>query len=64
MLPLRAWYVWPCDPRGAALSGDLPEGVPAISDPITALTLPESGLTEFFGIADENLRAIEDAFGV
>jgi phosphate starvation-inducible PhoH-like protein len=64
LLPLRAWYVWPCDPRGFALSGDLPEGVPAISDPITALTLPESGLTEFFGIADENLRAIEDAFGV
>ncbi len=28
------------------------------------MTVPESGLTDFFGIADENLRAIEDAFGV
>ena len=26
--------------------------------------LPETGLTELFGIADENLRAIEEAFGV
>ena len=28
------------------------------------MTLPETGLTELFGIADENLRAIEEAFGV
>jgi len=35
-----------------------------ISDSTQAVTLPESGLTALFGIADENLRAIEDAFGV
>jgi phosphate starvation-inducible protein PhoH and related proteins len=29
-----------------------------------AVTLPETGLTALFGIADENLRAIEEAFGV
>ncbi len=28
------------------------------------MTLPETGLNELFGIADENLRAIEEAFGV
>jgi len=28
------------------------------------VTLPETGLNELFGIADENLRAIEEAFGV
>jgi phosphate starvation-inducible PhoH-like protein len=35
-----------------------------ISDSTQSVTLPESGLTALFGIADENLRAIEDAFGV
>ncbi len=28
------------------------------------MTVPETGLNELFGIADENLRAIEEAFGV
>ena len=28
------------------------------------MTLPETGLNELFGIADENLRAIEETFGV
>jgi phosphate starvation-inducible PhoH-like protein len=36
----------------------------AIPDPTPAVVLPETGLTELFGIADENLRAIEEAFGV
>jgi phosphate starvation-inducible PhoH-like protein len=40
------------------------QGAPPISDPSHAVTLPEAGLTALFGIADENLRAIEDAFGV
>jgi phosphate starvation-inducible protein PhoH and related proteins len=35
-----------------------------ISEPSHAVALPESGLTALFGIADENLRAIEDAFRV
>ena len=35
-----------------------------ISDPSHAVTLPENGLTALFGIADENLRAIETAFHV
>ena len=35
-----------------------------IPDPTPAVVLPETGLTELFGIADENLRAIEEAFGV
>ncbi len=41
-----------------------PQGAAPISEPSHAVTLPESGLTALFGIADENLRAIEDAFGV
>ena len=41
-----------------------PQGAAPISDPSHAVTLPETGLTALFGIADENLRAIEDAFGV
>ena len=40
------------------------QGAAPISDPTHAVALPESGLTALFGIADENLRAIEDAFGV
>ncbi len=35
-----------------------------ISEPSRAVALPESGLTALFGIADENLRAIEEAFRV
>ncbi len=35
-----------------------------ISEPSHAVVLPETGLTALFGIADENLRAIEDAFRV
>src|SRR5258706_7414966 len=35
-----------------------------IPDPTPAVTLPDTGLTALFGIADENLRAIEEAFGV
>jgi phosphate starvation-inducible PhoH-like protein len=41
-----------------------PQGAAPISEPSHAVTLPETGLTALFGIADENLRAIEDAFGV
>ena len=36
------------------------QGAVPISDPSHAVTLPETGLTALFGIADENLRAIED----
>ena len=35
-----------------------------ISDPHQAVALPEAGLTALFGIADENLRSIEEAFQV
>ena len=35
-----------------------------ISDPNQAVTLPDRGFTALFGIADENLRAIEEAFRV
>jgi phosphate starvation-inducible PhoH-like protein len=38
--------------------------VKPIPDPIPAVTLPDAGLTELFGVADQNLQAIEDAFGV
>ncbi len=41
-----------------------PQGAEPISEPSHAVTLPESGLTALFGIADENLKAIEKAFGV
>jgi phosphate starvation-inducible PhoH-like protein len=41
-----------------------PQGAAPISEPSHAVTLPETGLTALFGIADENLRAIENAFGV
>ncbi|MGH9316208.1 MAG: PhoH family protein [Thermoanaerobaculia bacterium] len=40
------------------------EGAKKISEPTQAVTLPEAGLTALFGIADENLRAIEEAFGI
>ena len=40
------------------------QGAAPISDPTHAVTLPENGLTALFGIADENLRAIETAFHV
>src|SRR4030095_15301153 len=39
-------------------------GVSKISDPNQAVTLPDRGFTALFGIADENLRAIEEAFRV
>ena len=39
-------------------------GATAIPEPSPRSSLPEAGFTELFGIADENLRAIEDAFGV
>ncbi len=41
-----------------------PQGAAPISDSNHAVTLPDTGLTALFGIADENLRAIEAAFGV
>ncbi|HKA36099.1 MAG TPA: PhoH family protein [Thermoanaerobaculia bacterium] len=41
-----------------------PQGATKIPEPTFAVTLPDSGLTALFGIADENLRAIEEAFGV
>src|SRR5262249_48624471 len=40
------------------------QGATKIPDPSSAVTLPDSGVTALFGIADENLRAIEEAFGV
>jgi phosphate starvation-inducible PhoH-like protein len=36
----------------------------AISDTSRVLTLPENGISSLFGRLDENLRAIESAFGV
>jgi phosphate starvation-inducible protein PhoH len=57
--------------RGSAESGRpppwyrlRPQGVEPIPDNNQAVTLPETGLTALFGIADENLRAIEEAFRV
>jgi phosphate starvation-inducible protein PhoH and related proteins len=44
-------------PRFSARSTSIPDQTPAV-------VLPENGLTELFGIADENLRSIESAFGV
>ncbi len=41
-----------------------PQGAEPIPDQNHAITLPETGLAALFGIADENLRAIEDAFRV
>jgi phosphate starvation-inducible PhoH-like protein len=41
-----------------------PEGATKIPDPAPVVTLPDTGLTALFGIADENLRAIEEAFRV
>jgi phosphate starvation-inducible PhoH-like protein len=41
-----------------------PQGAEPIPDQNHAVTLPETGLTALFGIADENLRAIEEAFRV
>src|SRR4029077_369360 len=40
------------------------QGAEPIPDQNHAVTLPDTGLTALFGIADENLRAIEDAFKV
>jgi phosphate starvation-inducible PhoH-like protein len=50
--------------RGTVVARKFRLGATAIPDPTPALILPETGLTELFGIADENLRAIEEAFGV
>ena len=41
-----------------------PEEARAIRPGSIPLTLPEAGLSALFGVQDENLRILEDAFGV
>ena len=66
---MRARRCGPFDLRGPARGGslstaDCTAGRAKISETSPGVKIPESGIPSLFGRLDENLRAIEDSFGV